>query len=139
MPINALVGREILIVEDDYYCASEISEALAGAGSVVLGPVPTVEEAHNIIENSRPFAAILDAKIREGFSFSIADRLSELEVPFIFVSGYDCAEMPEKYQRYTWLSKPPRMSHVLRKLANAIEDTAPRMGMLDPPHVNRAG
>ena len=46
MASSALRDRRILIVEDEYLIAATLSDALEAAGSVVLGPVPSVAKAY---------------------------------------------------------------------------------------------
>jgi hypothetical protein len=40
----------ILVVEDEYFLADDIARALTGAGASVLGPVPTAEEAVDLVD-----------------------------------------------------------------------------------------
>ena len=42
---SPLRDRRILVVEDEYLIAMSLQDALESAGSVVLGPVPSVEKA----------------------------------------------------------------------------------------------
>ncbi|MBB5696139.1 response regulator [Muricoccus pecuniae] len=42
---ETLRGRRILVVEDEYFIAEEVREALERAGAEVVGPVPEVGEA----------------------------------------------------------------------------------------------
>ncbi len=50
MASSALRDRRILVVEDEYLIATTLSDQLEGVGSIVLGPVPSVERAINAIE-----------------------------------------------------------------------------------------
>ena len=45
MASSALRDRRILVVEDEYLIAMSLQDALENAGSVVVGPVPSVEKA----------------------------------------------------------------------------------------------
>jgi len=40
----------VLVVEDDYLIADDIAQALERAGTVVLGPAPSLAEAARIVE-----------------------------------------------------------------------------------------
>ena len=44
-------ARNILVVEDEHLIATGLAEALQDAGSIVLGPVPTVDKAIKKIES----------------------------------------------------------------------------------------
>ena len=45
MAESALRDRHILVVEDEYLIASTLSDQLEGVGSIVVGPIPSVEKA----------------------------------------------------------------------------------------------
>jgi hypothetical protein len=40
-----LAGRRVLVVEDEYLIASEVKRWLLAAGSEVIGPVPSMDQA----------------------------------------------------------------------------------------------
>ena len=50
MANSALRDRRILVVEDEYLIAMNLQDGLENVGSVVLGPVPSVEKAIKKIE-----------------------------------------------------------------------------------------
>ena len=52
----ALRDRRILVVEDEYLIAMSLADALQNAGSVVVGPVPSVNKAIQKIELEPPKA-----------------------------------------------------------------------------------
>jgi hypothetical protein len=57
-PALSLAGRRILVVEDEYLLAVQVKCWLLAAGSVVIGPVPNVDQAMNLIEDDCPTAAV---------------------------------------------------------------------------------
>ena len=73
-----LTGRKILVVEDDYFLANDTAAALRGAGAVVLGPCPTEERAHDLLEDEMPTHAVLDLNLGGGGPrFEIAHLLKQ--------------------------------------------------------------
>jgi hypothetical protein len=40
-----LLGARILVVEDEYYLAADLSGALSDAGAEVVGPIGSLQEA----------------------------------------------------------------------------------------------
>ncbi len=85
-----LVGRRILLVEDEYLIVVELERWLSGAGAEVLGPVSSVEQALELIENeaSGLDGAVLDINLGGGDTvYPVADRLNELDVPYLFATG----------------------------------------------------
>ncbi len=51
---DALSGERVLVVEDDYYLASDTARALKGAGAEVIGPCPSEQTAYDAIADARP-------------------------------------------------------------------------------------
>ena len=49
MPDGALRGRHVLVVEDDYFLATDLAATLSAAGAKVLGPVPTLQAALDLL------------------------------------------------------------------------------------------
>ncbi|MBE7199343.1 MAG: response regulator [Parafilimonas terrae] len=87
-PALPLDGRRVLIVEDEYLIAMEVKRWLQHAGADVLGPVPTVQRALDLIEGDTIDAAVLDLNLGDGATaFPIADRLDALGVPHLFATG----------------------------------------------------
>ncbi|WP_210242009.1 hypothetical protein [Mesorhizobium sp. B2-7-1] len=68
-----LSGRVVLVVEDEYYIATDASRALQGAGAEVFGPFPSEEAARAEIAVRRPDAAVLDINLGSGPLFKLAD------------------------------------------------------------------
>lgn len=91
-----LNGRRYLIVEDEYLVASDMLMTLENAGATVLGPVSDVEHALEVLANEsfNLDAAVLDINLQGQMVYPAASLLAKRGTPFIFVTGYDCADMP---------------------------------------------
>lgn len=81
------MNADILIVEDDPFIALDLQDAMEDAGFTVLGPVATVEHGLSALDSHRPDVAILDYNLGHETSAEIAQRLSDMNVPFVFASG----------------------------------------------------
>lgn len=89
----------ILVVEDEFYMASDIASSLRSAGAEVLGPCPTEEAALALLKVAEPTHAVLDLNLGGGGAqFSLARLMRDRKVPFIFVTGYDPDVIPEDMQ-----------------------------------------
>ena len=120
-----LSGHRILVVEDDYYLATDTARALRGAGAEVIGPCPTEEAARDAMAEAVPTGAILDLNLGDtGPSFGLATELGERGVPFILVTGYDAAVLPPALQAVTRLQKPVQLRQIVGALAGALGVTA---------------
>jgi DNA-binding response OmpR family regulator len=73
---RALNHCRILVVEDEYLLADELALELEERGAVVLGPVPTVARALDLLTAEAALdGAILDVNLAGEPAFPVADRL----------------------------------------------------------------
>lgn len=106
----------VLVVEDDYLIADDIAQALERAGTVVLGPVPSIAEAARIIRREEMEIAVLDLNVRDELVFPVADELKNLATPLVFFSAYDEVAIPSRFADAARISK----SSGLDKLVGAV-------------------
>lgn len=108
-----LSGCRILVVEDEYMIADDITQALVAAGAEVLGPVASAADAAELIAGGgRIDAAILDINLRDGAVFPAADTLAERDIPFAFATGYEQWSLPERFQGRPVVEKPFSASNI---------------------------
>lgn len=97
----------ILIMEDEFIVALDLSDMTQDLGFAVEGPYATVAEGQKAIERIRPDAAILDVQLADGEVFPLADLLMRLGVPIIFHSGHaDTNSLLSRYPAARSASKP---------------------------------
>jgi len=121
MADRSLQNRRILVVEDEYYLATELEEKLSEAGAAVVGPVPSVKAALGLIEQTPSLdAAVLDVNLGGEAVFPVADRLTAQDVPFLFVTGYNERSIPVSYSHAPCLEKPTEPSAIVRVLAQLV-------------------
>ena len=106
----------VLVVEDDYLIADDIAQALERAGTVVLGPAPSLAEAARIVEREEVEIAVLDLNVRDELVFPVADELKRLATPLVFFSAYDEVAIPSRFADAARVSK----SSGLEKLIGAV-------------------
>lgn len=125
--LHSLAGKRILVVEDEYWLATEIAEALKDEGAKILGPVGSLAEAQRLLESDQPDCAVLDVNLRGEMAFPIAEQLQGAEVPFAIASGYDERALPPSLADVPRLQKPfePR---ALRSLLPRLIAERPREG-----------
>ena len=99
--------------------AEDVRTELERAGATVVGPVPSIHKALRLIESERIDAAVLDVNLGEEKSFPIAEALEAREVPFLFATGYNSADIPPEWQRANIVMKPLRISAVADLLRTA--------------------
>jgi ActR/RegA family two-component response regulator len=115
--MTSLTGKTVLVVEDDYFIATEMCRTLEQAGARVLGPIERVADSLALIARSdRIDGAVLDLNLREEMAFPVADMLGERGVPFVFATGYDDSVIPERYRDAPRCRKPVEPETVCRAL-----------------------
>jgi CheY-like chemotaxis protein len=79
---------DVLIVEDDPIIALDFEETILGFGVKSVRTAGNVARALDMIADRAPDFALLDVGLTREKSFAIAERLEELKIPFIFITGY---------------------------------------------------
>jgi DNA-binding response OmpR family regulator len=115
-----LDGHCVLVVEDEYYIASETARALQGAGAEVMGPCASEGAARSELESGRPDAAIVDINLGRGPSFRLAETLKARGIPFVFVTGYDQEVIPEHFLGVERLQKPVQLRQMIEAIARLV-------------------
>jgi len=121
-----LSGRSVLVVEDDYYLATDAARALRGAGAEVLGPCSREDEARRMLRERRPDAVLLDINLGPGPAFELAETLKDEKIPFVFVTGYDQAVIPPEFDGVERLEKPVHLRHIASAVAKLFSSTPRR-------------
>jgi len=86
----------LLIVEDEPFIAADLESLATGLDHVVVGVADSKSAAIRIAETTEVDAALLDVKLRDGFTGAdIAERFSNaFRLPFAFVTG-NAEQIPE--------------------------------------------
>ncbi len=114
--VTDLRGRRVLVVEDQYCIAGDVAEALIARGAEVIGPVPTVDKALDMVETNRLDGAILDIDLRGEIGYAVADALASRAIPFVFATGCDQRTVPARFRQVPFCEKPFDSDQVVRTL-----------------------
>lgn len=116
-----LRGCKILVVEDEYLLADDLSAILADEEALVVGPAGTVEQGLNLTRQHEGLSgAILDVNLRGETVFPLADELMTRNVPFVFTTGYDAASIPDRFGHVVRCEKPVRLAHLVDAIGHLI-------------------
>ena len=115
-----LEGKRILVVEDDFYLATDEKRLLEGAGAIVVGPFGSGSSPRDIGTAGEVDAAIVDVNLGEGPSFDFARMLQSRATPFVFVTGYDAGAIPPELADAPRLEKPIRERQLIAVLQRLV-------------------
>ncbi|MEX0686180.1 MAG: response regulator [Balneolales bacterium] len=98
--------KHILLVEDEFLVGMNIQITLRNAGFKVTGPAMKIEEALLLIDENEFDGAVLDVNLGGNSSCEVATKLTELGIPFIFLTGYTRDNLPFDINDIMVLEKP---------------------------------
>lgn len=104
---DPLVGRSVLVVEDQLIIALDLEMLLREQGAAEVYLCGSTEEAFKCLAGERPDVAVLDVNLGSSTSFPVARELQRLGVPFIFATGYGReVEFPRELRTIPLIGKP---------------------------------
>ena len=112
---TSLSPRQVMLVEDEPLVTMAYEDALDGTEFSLAAILLCNKEAVGWLSRRKPDLAIVDYVLGDGPCHPVIERLRELRVPFLVVSGV--GDPPDKdLLGAPWLSKPFRGSGLLNAL-----------------------
>jgi CheY-like chemotaxis protein len=125
----------VLIVEDEFLIAGDLTDIFREAGAEVVGPATSVPTAFRLLDAKTVTAAILDVRLGDHDSLPIARRLADAGIPFVFHTGLsDNRALSTKWPQIPVLRKPATSQALIAAVevvANAVRFNS--AAALDPP------
>lgn len=121
-PAPSLDGHQILVVEDEELISLMLVDVLEEFGAAILGPAGTVAEALRLVDTGGMTLALLDLSLKGEVVYPVADRLAELGVPFVFLTGYGQGHLAARHAGAPLLTKPfgaTQLGELLARLGGA--------------------
>jgi CheY-like chemotaxis protein len=116
-----LAGRKVLVVEDEFFVAEDLSELLRSAGAEIVGPVSTLPAALQLVERSiAPDAAILDINLAGEPVYALAEELERRGVPMMFLTGYAAENIPDRFSAIHCCEKPQKNVEIVNNLCRIL-------------------
>jgi DNA-binding response OmpR family regulator len=121
--------RTVLVLDDEIWVATSVADILAEFGLRIAGPFRSNATALSYLADHTVDAAILDFNVADGTSGRAAERLIELQIPFLVISGSpnESAMSPE-FRSAEWLDKPfgeaALIAHISRLLTQQKQHPA---------------
>jgi DNA-binding response OmpR family regulator len=114
-----LAALHVLVVEDNYFIATEMCRALRAAGAEIVGPARDLETGMAAIRDERIDCAVLDINLHGLMAFQLATQLRARGIPAIFATGYDASVLPDELADAILLEKPVDMTTLCRAIATS--------------------
>lgn len=112
-------AMRILVAEDEFLVGVQLEEDLRSVGCSTVGPFTTLEMATQAARHERFDLAILDINLNGKMVYPLADELAQRGVPFIFLSGYMVADLPDRFREAPQIAKPHDPAVLTREIRKA--------------------
>lgn len=123
--IESISGRRILLVEDEPLIAMMMSRLVTQFGGAVSGPFASPREALQALRGDID-AAVLDVNTGDEMVYPLADELTRLKVPFIFVTGYQADAIEGRFSEAPVLTKPIAPEELALTLSRTVKSAKAR-------------
>jgi CheY-like chemotaxis protein len=112
---------KVLVAEDQYVIALDLSEALERCGVEVLGPVATLDAAMCLLARHEDIAgALLDITMQGSTIYPVADALRRRRVPFVFATGRQREAIAPAFRDAAYCQKPMSSRKMVEVLLREI-------------------
>ncbi len=100
-----LAGKQILVIEDSFLLALDLTHVMEELGCVVRGPFSSIPKALACLRQGDIDGAILDFDLQET-SAAVAVELAARGIPFVVMSSYEHDFLPSHLRKEDYLGKP---------------------------------
>ncbi|KXF79546.1 response regulator receiver protein [Paramesorhizobium deserti] len=119
--MDNLERKRVLVVEDEVFVALDMAATIEDANGTVVGPVATVRQALDLLEQDHVDAAILDVNLPDGDIEPIVDALSDQHTFMVIYTGGGLPEsLARRYPELPVFHKPTPPSVLTHTLASAL-------------------
>jgi DNA-binding response OmpR family regulator len=102
-----LAGLRILVAEDDGLIAEDLRVSIEREGATV-DMASTVAQALTLLDRIMVNGAILDCRLLNEASVTVAATLKLRQIPYVVVTGYAAEVLPVELRGAPYLAKPFR-------------------------------
>jgi DNA-binding NtrC family response regulator len=109
----------VLVADDEPQITLDLEVTLCEAGFAVA-LAASCEEAHRWLAEERPDVAVLDVRLKDGESVSLAERLVLFGVPFVVHTGVCPAECDLAFAYGNFIAKPADPQEIVALLRSML-------------------
>ena len=115
--------RRVLVVEDEYFLAVDLAEALEQEGFNVIGPAADLGAATNLaLKEPTIHAALVDVNLRGELVWPVVNILQHRCVPMILTTGYNNSEIPASCAHLPTHQKPVAIRNLMHDLRELLTE-----------------
>ncbi len=114
--MTPLLGKRVLVLEDEPVIGFAIEDMLETLGCEVAGIAFYIDDALKLLDAHEFDLAVLDVNIHGASSYPVADALAGRGVPFVFATGYGHMVRPERFAAVPTITKPYGMAELRQAL-----------------------
>ena len=118
MPEDEQHDTRVLIVEDEPMMAFALEDLLIDAGFKVVDIALRLDKALALIGSAVFDVAIVDANLAGVSASPAASALRARGIPFIVLSGYSIAQLPDEFHGAHFMKKPCRPADLIRAIGD---------------------
>lgn len=122
--VNTYMAARLLVVEDEYFVALVIEEAMVGVGHEVLGVFASGEEAIAAAPELKPDLVLMDIRLAGAMSgIEAAIELKQQGIPCMFASANSdetTRRTAEQAQPVGWVTKPFGQAELVSAVTSAL-------------------
>ncbi len=126
----SLLGKRILVVEDEFVLALCVGQVLEDQGCAVIGPATSVQQGLKLVEETKVNGAILDINLNGEMVYPVARELMDRNIPFVFTTGYSSLDVPSSYRSVPRLDKPVEPGLFIRVLEKLLGEESGTVGRI---------
>jgi len=111
----------VLVVEDEFFLASDLEMALRAGGAEVVGPFAELQSARDQVAQGGFDVAVIDINLRDQTTYVIADELRSANIPFLFATGYSEEVIPHRFRDIMRWEKPYELDKLVEDIARLCQ------------------
>jgi two-component SAPR family response regulator len=115
-----LAGKRLLVVEDDFLIARDLSDTVAEAYGEVVSVVTEPASVVDTAEREQVDCVLLNLNLNGSMDTGTAARLTEQGVPLVLVTGYSKDALPAALRDLPLVSKPVERSKLIDKIIRTL-------------------
>lgn len=119
MKAEMLMGKRVMVVEDDGIQSEDLAQTLISQGADVV-VFDDVRGALGFLSNDVVDIALLDVQLGRELSYPIADEFLRASTPFILLSGHKQADVPARFAHVPFVGKPCSHDEIVALLISTV-------------------